>query len=255
VGRVGGESGEGGVGGVGDETGDGLVGGEDRVGGDGLVGDVGSVGGESGVGGEGDDGLAGVEDRLGGEPASELAPTLARDAVLGFEMQVPGGWRRAEVAGTAPDGAERDVIFEHPDGDARLAVSAWPAPADAAFSDFASGVAAAGMVSVDGRQPTNALIAGDPALVVGDRERPTAPVRFAALLGHGDRFYRVAWSGAGPAADSSIFLRALISLTWDDTASTSADTAAPDIVDIVPALAPNGGVYYPSASLFGRPRP
>ena len=175
------------------------------------------------------------------EPVGALAAWT--DERYGFRVLLPERWRPATVDGAeGPLGAaDYDVVFEDPATGARLAASVWEAAGWASFGAWAT-AAAPGYTSVDGGWPTNAVVAGHPALVVWSPETPTSPLRYAALLEVDGRFYRLAHTapdGGGSVAD---FARALVSLGW----------AAEETVDLIPPLPAPSGRYYPSERLFDR---
>ncbi len=175
---------------------------------------------------------------------------------LGASFVRRGQWSRAEVLlaeGDGPDQADIDVILEAPDGGSRLALSAWNATERVPFELWVLSVAG-GMRSIDGQYPFNAMIGGVPALIVGDPETPTSPVRYAAFLDRDSYFIRLAWSGGGPSADPYDFARALVTLNWDDSPGAAVDAAAnaASDFDTVPAFDLPNGLYYPSDSLFAQ---
>lgn len=186
------------------------------------------------------------------------------DTEHGIALSLPDGWRQAQplpnsdLAARLPD---HDVVFESPDAVQRLAISTWDAAERPPFTEFVSTVVA-GMQPVDGLWPTNAFIAGEPALIVGAPEAPTTPLAYAAYLEHADRYYRIAWSAYDGARDTTVFARALATLAWSAAASPSglpgplapdawAGPARPGDAPMVPRLDLPAGVYYPSEALFG----
>lgn len=181
------------------------------------------------------------------EPAGAFVEQ--RHEGLGAAFVMRADWRRAEVLlseGDAPDRADIDLVFEAPDGGSRLALSAWDTGERAPFELWVMSVAG-GMRSIDGRYPYNAAVGGAQALIVGEAETPTSPVRYAAFLDRGSHFVRIAWSGSGPSADPYDFARALVTLTWADALELG------QAADTVPGLDLPSGIYYPSESLFIEP--
>jgi len=193
---------------------------------------------------------------------------IYQDEPNGVSLMLPDGWREAlplpsaELAARLPD---HDVVFESPDGGQRLAVSTWGALERPPFGDFVATVVA-GMQPVDGLWPTNAFIAGVPALVVGAPEGPTTPLSYAAFLEHQDRYYRIAWSAYDGARDTTVFARALATLAWP-AQTGSPELPGPEAPDaaanalrlgeapMVPRLELPAGVYFPSEALFGEAAP
>lgn len=222
--------------------------------------------------GAGDVGILSAPDAGAPADASPAPPAMApppagwrvyRDAVHGLALMLPEGWREAavepagELAALLPD---HDVVFESPDGGQRLAVSTWGAAERPPFAEFAAS-AVAGMQPVDGLWPTNAFVAGVPALVVGAPEAPTTPLSYAVLLEHDDRYHRIAWSAYDGARDATVFARALATLAWTAVADPAApadgalDALRPLDAPMVPRLDLPSGVYFPSEALFGAPAP
>jgi len=208
-------------------------------------------------------------DREPPAPLVQAAPPsgwrVYQDAVHGLALMLPEGWREAvpqpsrELAALLPD---HDAVFESPDGGQRLAVSTWGAAERPPFAEFAAS-AVAGMQPVDGLWPTNAFVAGVPALVVGAPEAPTTPLSYAVLLEHDDRYHRIAWSAYDGARDATVFARALATLAWTAVADPAAPAAPDEAADamrlgdapMVPRLDLPSGVYFPSEALFGAPAP
>ncbi len=177
-------------------------------------------------------------------PAHGGSPERYSDPRYGFELTVPAEWRRATVA-TEPRqtlAADYDVVWEHPDTGARLAVSAWDADTVTSFGLW-SALLGAGMQSVDGRMPTNAVVAGQPALLLWAAETPTTPARWAVFLAHGDTYYRVAYAAQDGGAAIADYARALATLRWPGEASTPL---------MLPLRGQPGNHYWPSEGLFGR---
>ncbi len=140
----------------------------------------------------------------------------------GFFFDMPPGWRERRLQpslGEDPLASDYDVIFESPGGEQRIAVSVWDAAERAAFPAWVMSVAG-GMRSVDGNHPTNAYIAGLPALVVGEAETPTSPLRYAAFLAKHDRYVRIAWSSPDGSVGSTDFMRTLATFDWPDVTTT-----------------------------------
>jgi hypothetical protein len=109
------------------------------------------------------------------------------------------------------------------------------------------------MRPVDGAYPTNAFIAGEPALVVGEAESPTSPLRYAAFLAKGDSYLRIAWSAPTGAVRSTDYLRALATFQWpsaDEASDPANDSAAIGAGNQAPPLRLPAGLYFPSDSLF-----
>lgn len=174
-----------------------------------------------------------------------------RDSEAGFGFQLPPGWQRTRVTPDLdrdPMAADYDVIFESPDESQRIAVSVWDAAERADFKTWVLS-AAGGMRPVDGAYPTNAFIAGEPALVVGEAESPTSPLRYAAFLAKGGSYLRIAWSAPTGAVRSTDYLRALATFQWP-SADEASDSAAQGAGNQAPPLRLPAGLYFPSDSLF-----
>jgi hypothetical protein len=174
-----------------------------------------------------------------------------RDGEAGFGFQLPPGWQRTRVTPDLdrdPMAADYDVIFESPDQAQRIAVSVWDAAERADFKTWVLS-AAGGMRPVDGAYPTNAYIAGEPALVVGEAESPTSPLRYAAFLAKGGSYLRIAWSAPTGAVRSTDYLRALATFQWP-SADEATDSATQGAGNQAPPLRLPAGLYFPSDSLF-----
>lgn len=164
-----------------------------------------------------------------------------QEPVTGLSLQVPDHWQHALLRredSPAPV-ADIDVVFEDTASAARLAVSAWDASQLASFTSWAS-TTARGMQSVDGRLPVNALVAGREALVTWAPESATTPATYAAFLEREGIFYRVAYTAADGGGAIGDFIRALVTLEWDEAQT----------VDTVPPLPVPTGRYFPSDLLF-----
>jgi hypothetical protein len=166
------------------------------------------------------------------------------DQLYGFELELPEDWREATIE-PAPmavaEIADHDVAFEQPDTRARIAVSVWDAAGRAPFALWL-GIVARGMVAVDGQLPTNAWVAGQPALVVWSPDTPTTPAHYGVFLERDGRYYRLTYSATDGGAGIGTFLRALVTLTWNDEPAT----------DLIPRLPLPREPYYPSERLFGQ---
>lgn len=171
----------------------------------------------------------------------ELLPY--RDEAAGFAFQRLASWE-ARTPGPVEDedGRSRTVVFEDPDSRARLAVTVWPGrgatpPARAWVEQQAPG-----MDSVDDHWPTEAVVAGVPAVIVWRDESPDAPARYAAFVRRGGDLVRIAYAASDGGALLGEFARALVTLEWEDG----------DTTDLVPPLPRPAGRYFPSASEAAR---
>jgi hypothetical protein len=207
-------------------------------------------------------------------PRSAAAPQRYVDARHGFELLVPGGWRQGKSApegggGDDPDvaaagpgagsgsldappagaqaglaglAADYDVAWEDPATGARLAVSAWEAGRVASFPLW-SALVGAGMAPTAGEAPYNALVAGQPALLLWAPESAVSPARYALLFERGGRYFRLAYGAADGGAGLVDFGRAAASLRWPE------DTPAAAVVPLSP---PGAGRYWPGEAFIGR---
>lgn len=177
-------------------------------------------------------------------PVSQAAPLRYVDARHGFEMQVPAGWRQAKIsdAERPPLAADYDVVWEDPTSGARLAASVWDAEPTTSFVLW-SALAGAGMTSVDGTAPYNAVVAGQPALLLAAPESPTMPARYAAFFGRAGKHYRLAYAAFDGGNAIADFARALASLRWPGD---------PPATLVLPLRTQAEGRYWPSEELFGR---
>lgn len=162
-----------------------------------------------------------------------------RDAAGGFAFERLASWE-ARTPGRIEDddGRSRTVVFEERGSRARLTVTVWPGrgatpPARAWVEEQAPG-----MDSVDGRWPTEAVVAGVPAVIVWRDESPDAPARYAAFVRHGGDLVRVAYAASDGGALLGEFARALVTLEWEDG----------DTTDLIPPLPRPAGRYYPAVT-------
>jgi hypothetical protein len=176
-------------------------------------------------------------------PVAGRAPVDYQDPRYGFRLSVPGGWRQASVADEDRPAlaADYDLVWEDPDSRARLSVSAWEGSRLTSFLLWTA-LVGAGMQSIDGQLPTNAVVAGQPALLLWAAESPSSPTRYALFLEHGGTFYRLAYGAHDGGAALGDFARALVSLRWDGEA---------DAVDVLPLRVAPADRYWPSERLFG----
>ncbi len=165
------------------------------------------------------------------------------DTRYGFRLMVPAGWARAQVSDDERPAlaADYDVVWEDPDSGARLAVSAWNGENVASFVLW-SALVGSGMQSVDGQVPTNAVVAGQPALLLWAPETPVTPARFALFLERDGTYYRVTYSAHDGGAAISDYARALATLRWPDS---------PDTPLLLPLRAVPDSRYWPSSRLYG----
>jgi hypothetical protein len=176
-------------------------------------------------------------------PVGQDPPVRYLDARHGFEMQVPAGWRQAKVsdAERPPLAADYDVVWEDPSSHARLAASVWDAVPETSFMLW-SALVGTGMSSVDGMTPYNAVVAGQPALLLGAPESPTTPARLAVFFGREGKHYRLAYTAHDGGAAISDYARALASLHWPSD---------PPATLVLPLRALASGRFWPSDQLFG----
>ncbi len=176
-------------------------------------------------------------------PAGRQAPLETyRDPEGDFQVEIPRTWQAAVIDGsTAPwPAADQDVIWIQPDSGARLAVSMWQlgaqVPLPRAALEFAPGQAP---VSANG--PTNAMVAGVPALVLWAPESPVLPAVYTTLLQHEGAVYRVSYAANDGGAALVDYVRLLVSLEW-----TTPDGSAGDTLDTIPPLPQPTSRYFPS---------
>jgi hypothetical protein len=177
-------------------------------------------------------------------PAVAGAPERYTDPRYAFDLAIPAGWRRAAVTDEARPAlaADYDVVWEQPDTGARIAVSAWDARTVTSFLLW-SALLGAGMQSADGQTPTNAIVAGRPALLLWAPETPTTPARLAVFLARGNTYYRIAYTAYDGDAAVADYARALATLHWPgDAASTL----------VLPLRGLPNSRYWPSERLYGR---
>lgn len=187
----------------------------------------------------------------GGRPLVPPAGTTVRletfsDPQGDFQLKMDRSWQATETggAGASPPAAERDLTFVHPDTGARLAVSIWDAGADVALDRLALDLAP-GLAPVDGRRPSNAMVAGEPAIVLWAPESPAVPAVYAAFFEHQGRVYRVAYAANDGGAALLDFVRLLVTLEW-----VAPDGSVGDTIDTVPPLTQPASRYFPSAALL-----
>jgi hypothetical protein len=189
----------------------------------------------------------GLTPQPGTIPTTDVPTTAVRtyqDADHGFRLDVPADWETATVAQVGPlYAADYDVVFAAPGSPARIAVSAWSTTGRAPFGLWLP-LAAGGMLAVDGRFPTNAVVAGRPAAIVWSPESAADAAYYAAFLEDGGRHYwRVAY-GAGDGGEAiTDFLRALVTLEWGSEPT----------LDTIPPLPAPTSRYHPRERLFGTP--
>jgi len=179
--------------------------------------------------------------------AAAAAPLRAySDARDGFEAIVDTSWRVVTVQdGAAPPPAPAySVMFGQSGTGARMAISRWRVAAAVPLERWAADVAG-GLASVNGRTPTNAMVAGSAALLLWAPESPTVPARYEALLRRGDRVYGVAYAAYDGGAAMQSFVRLLVTLEWP-----GAGGAARPTVDLIPPLLPPAARFFPSARFF-----
>jgi hypothetical protein len=158
----------------------------------------------------------------------------------GFRLDLSSNWRQLDTTDSRAASSEPvHVIFSNPASGARLAVTAWPGEGKAPLSRTWIQEQAPGMASVDGRWPTEAVIAGDQALIVWADEAPDVPARYAAFVRHAGNAYRVAYSASDGGALLADYARALVSLEWTDD----------DTTDMVPPLPRPAGRFFPPVVL------
>jgi hypothetical protein len=168
-----------------------------------------------------------------------------RDPQGEFQLMIDRSWQAAETDGEgAPPAAERDLTFVQPASGARLAVSIWDAAAGIALDRLATDLAP-GLVPVDGRWPSNAMVAGERAIVLWAPESPAVPAVYAVFFEHEGRVYRVAYAANDGGAALLDFLRLLVTLEW-----IAPDGSVGDTIDTIPPLAQPPSRYFPSAALL-----
>jgi hypothetical protein len=181
-------------------------------------------------------------------PRSDAAPVRYVNGRYGFEMAVPAGWRRAELREAAPPAraADYDLVWEDPATGARISVSAWDSAGATSFLLWSAILAGgmepvAGIEPVAGQAPTNALVAGRPALLVRAPETPATPARYAAFFEHEGSYFRVEYSAQDGGAALTDFARALLSLRWP---------AEPPVDAVLPLRGAEISRYWPAERLF-----
>ena len=169
-------------------------------------------------------------------------PRRYSDPAFGFQVMLPDNWQAAEVHAddaTPIDAADYDVVFEEPESHARMSFSVWANPAQIPLNMWIMD-AGSGMRSVRDQWPTNAFIAGAPALVMWSPETPATPARYGAFFVHDQQYWRVLYSADDGGVAAADFVRALRTLGWSD-----GDTGA-----IVPPLQWPTARYFPHARLY-----
>ena len=178
-------------------------------------------------------------------PSAEAAQWSQSLGDRGYQVRIPAGWRQASVNEAAPPlrAADHDLVLEEPNSGARIAVSIWDASELVPLVLWAPSVAE-GMRPVDGQWAQNAVLAGEPAMLLWAQETPISPARYAAFVGHAGRYLRLAYSASdgGEALDS--YAQLLNSLRWSDAVD------ATDVGDRLPPLPMPRPRYHPSGRLF-----
>jgi len=171
-----------------------------------------------------------------------------RDPRDGFEVIVDATWRAVALEGGRRDplpAAAYSVTFAQSGTGARMSIRRWQV-ADAIGVDRWAVDVASGSVSVNGRMPTNAMIAGVPAVLVWSPESPVVPARYEAFFRRGGQIYGVAYAAYDGGRAATDFIRLLVTLEW-----AGAGGSVQPHVDLIPPLPSPEARFFPSARLFG----
>jgi len=165
-----------------------------------------------------------------------------RDPGGQFQLQVDQSWRSAtaEADGAPLPAADFDVIFVDPDTGARMALSHWDLGVELPLHRAAMSLAP-GQAPVNSAGPTNAVVAGEPALLLWAPESPVQPAVYTALLEHEARLYRLAYAAGDGGAGLLDFTRLLVSLEW-----LAADGSPTATIDTIPPLPQPASRYFPT---------
>jgi len=162
--------------------------------------------------------------------------TEYRDEAAGFSFALQPTWTPVVRETASDNGGPRSVVFEDPATGARIAVTHWPQIGGAATQETWIEEHAPGMASVDGRWPTEAIVAGTPSLVLWADETPDTPARYTALVPHAGDLFAITYSARDGGQLLGEYARVLVTLEWSGT----------DTTDLIPPLPKPAGRYFPS---------
>jgi len=152
------------------------------------------------------------------------------DPVFGFRLDHLETWKPVVVethgGAFALTRKQYNVLFVHQGSPGRLAVTVLD-DVPVGERDLVSLAALLDpeMKPVDGRKPTNATIAGRPALIVWRQETPIAPTTYAAVLHDAGTAYAIQYEAADGGRMLEEFLRAIV--TFELGPGNSPDTVPP----------------------------